>query len=280
MAGVTVVLKIAKRRGLALKLIKLFKSTHLGPSLLVSSIAFLFAYQFFTISKALIVFLTYLTGQFVVGWTNDLFDMSSDQVEMRTNKPVAMGEISQKIVKSSIFLSLLFCVGLSLTGPLGLKGGTLHLFAVGCGVSYNASLKSTVFSPIPYFLAFAALPATVYLGAGVAVPTWLVLAAGLFGVAAHFENVLKDMEVDRTSGTLGLPQRSGLTLTLIVIAITLIAIAIVLGEQIPSLRITIYTVTAISLVIIFLKSREVGFQVTMALALADVLLMISWVRPR
>jgi len=35
------------------------------------------------------------------------------------------------------------------------------------------------------------------------------LGGALFGMAAHFINVIKDMEADRRSGIAGLPQRLG-----------------------------------------------------------------------
>jgi 4-hydroxybenzoate polyprenyltransferase len=47
----------------------------------------------------------------------------------------------------------------------------------------------------------------------------------LFGMAAHFLNVLKDMDQDHASGIKGLPQRCGKTGSIIA-AVTLIALAI------------------------------------------------------
>jgi 4-hydroxybenzoate polyprenyltransferase len=53
------------------------------------------------------------------------------------------------------------------------------------------------------------------------------LGGALFGMAAHFLNVLKDMDQDHASGIKGLPQRCGKTGSIIAAA-TLIALAITL----------------------------------------------------
>jgi 4-hydroxybenzoate polyprenyltransferase len=51
-------------------------------------------------------------------------------------------------------------------------------------------------------------------------PLWMWLGGALFGVAAHFLNVIKDMKQDNQSGIKGLPQRVG-TKASVVIAIVL-----------------------------------------------------------
>ena len=38
---------------------------------------------------------------------------------------------------------------------------------------------------------------------------WMLLGGALFGMAAHFINVTKDMDQDQASGIKGLPQRLG-----------------------------------------------------------------------
>jgi 4-hydroxybenzoate polyprenyltransferase len=58
-------------------------------------------------------------------------------------------------------------------------------------------------------------------------PLWMWLGGALFGVAAHFLNVIKDMKQDKQSGIKGLPQRLG-TKASVFIAIVLIASAITL----------------------------------------------------
>jgi 4-hydroxybenzoate polyprenyltransferase len=115
----------------------------------------------------------------------------------------------------------------NLFGPLGFIGGGLSLFAVGWAVAYNFYFKFNVFSPLPYAVAFAALPSCMALSKGLMPPVWMWLGGALFGVAAHFLNVIKDMKEDNQSGIKGIPQRLG-TKASVVIAVLLIASAIAL----------------------------------------------------
>jgi 4-hydroxybenzoate polyprenyltransferase len=51
------------------------------------------------------------------------------------------------------------------------------------------------------------------------------LGGALFGMAAHFINVIKDMKQDQESGIKGLPQLLG-TQRSVIVAITLIALGV------------------------------------------------------
>jgi 4-hydroxybenzoate polyprenyltransferase len=53
----------------------------------------------------------------------------------------------------------------------------------------------------------------------------MLLGGAIFGMAAHFINVIKDMEEDQVSGIQGLPQRLG-TKRSVIVAITLIALGV------------------------------------------------------
>ena len=110
----------------------------------------------------------------------------------------------------------------NLLGPLGIKGGLVYMLGIACGVAYNFYFKFSFLSPLPYAIAFAALPSSVALSKDVTPPVWMWLGGALFGMAAHFINVVKDMEQDQVSGIQGLPQRLG-TKKSIVVAIALIA---------------------------------------------------------
>ena len=110
----------------------------------------------------------------------------------------------------------------NLLGPLGIKGGLVYMLGIACGVAYNFHFKFSILSPLPYAIALAALPSSVALSKDVTPPVWMWLGGALFGMAAHFINVVKDMEQDQVSGIQGLPQRLG-TKKSIVVAIALIA---------------------------------------------------------
>jgi 4-hydroxybenzoate polyprenyltransferase len=115
----------------------------------------------------------------------------------------------------------------NLFGPLGFVGGGLSLFAVGWAIAYNFYFKFNFLSPLPYAVAFAALPSCMALSKDQMPPLWMWLGGALFGVAAHFLNVIKDMKQDHLSGIKGLPQRVG-TQASAFIAVMLIASAITL----------------------------------------------------
>ena len=113
----------------------------------------------------------------------------------------------------------------NLLGPLGIKGGLVYMLGLACGVAYNFYFKFSILSPLPYAIAFAALPSSVALSKDVTPPVWMWLGGALFGMAAHFINVIKDMEQDQVSGIQGLPQRLG-TKKSILVAVALIAAGI------------------------------------------------------
>jgi 4-hydroxybenzoate polyprenyltransferase len=116
---------------------------------------------------------------------------------------------------------------INLFGPLGFIGGGLSIFAIGCGVLYNFYFKFTALSWLPYAVAFASLPSCMALSKGYLPPLWMWLGGALFGVAAHFLNVIKDMKEDHLSGIRGLPQRCGSKVS-IVVAVVLVLIAVAL----------------------------------------------------
>ena len=120
----------------------------------------------------------------------------------------------------------------NLLGPLGIKGGLVYMLGSACGVAYNFYFKFSILSPLPYAIAFAALPSAVAISKDINPPVWMWLGGALFGMAAHFINVIKDMKQDQVSGIEGLPQRLG-TMKSIVVAFALIVlgVAIVLTVQ-------------------------------------------------
>ena len=100
----------------------------------------------------------------------------------------------------------------------GWRAGLLHLSAVAAALTYNAGLKSTVASPVPYAVAFGILPAFVTLGlpGHPLPPLWAVVSAATLGCGAHFINTLGDQDDDIRLGVLGMPQRLGRTTSLAV----------------------------------------------------------------
>jgi len=202
----------------------LLKASHFVPTLTVSSIAFAFGVYYWWEGPAYIIAFTVFTGQLVVGWSNDLYDFADDQRHQRKNKPLVSGLISESYLRKWLIIMVPFSFVANLLGPLGLKGGLVYWLGIGCGVAYNFYFKFNVFSPLPYAVAFAALPSCVAISKSTTPPMWMWLGGAILGCAAHFVNVIKDMDQDRESAITGLPQRVGKRGS-IVIAAVLVAIA-------------------------------------------------------
>ena len=185
------------------------KASHFGPTLLVTTISFFFARIYWWEGPAYVIALGVFLGQLVVGWSNDLIDYQDDLRHHRTNKPLVAGVITESLLKKSIFIVLPLAIAFNLFGPLGFIGGSLSVFAIGCAVAYNFYFKFTILSPLPYAIAFGALPSCMALSKSQPVHLWMWLGGALFGTAAHFINVIKDMSQDQVSGIKGLPQRLG-----------------------------------------------------------------------
>jgi 4-hydroxybenzoate polyprenyltransferase len=192
-----------------LKLRGLLKASHFGPTLIVTTISWFFAAHYWWEGPAFLIAFGVFTGQLVVGWSNDLYDYADDLKHNRQNKPLVAGVISQSDLKRWLIFMVPFSFVANLLGPLGFKGGLVYMFGISMGVAYNFYFKFNLFSWLAYALAFAALPSCIAISKEVTPPVWMWLGGGLLGSAAHFINVIKDMDQDRASGIGGAPQRIG-----------------------------------------------------------------------
>jgi len=251
----------------------LLLASHFGPTLTVTLVAFLLAKKVGTFEFALSITVTVLLGQFIVGWSNDLFDYDLDKGDhTRSSKPLVSGLITRAELRASIFIALCLLLISTYVGSFGIKGGTLHLLGVGAGVAYNFYLKFNKFSPLAYAIAFAALPASIVIAAESDLPFWLPVVGAILGISAHFVNVLKDMESDQERDIYGAPQILGLFKSKVVAAITFILGATILasvsGSPFPM-------VIALAAIIFFLPvPRKVLFPVVATMAVAEVLILI------
>jgi 4-hydroxybenzoate polyprenyltransferase len=172
--------------------------------------------------NAIMVAIGVALGQLVVGWSNDLYDYADDLSHQRMNKPLVQESITRELLTRCLFIMVPLSFLANLLGPLGIKGGLVYMFGIACGVAYNFYFKFNIFSPLPYALAFAALPSSIVISQDQTPPVWMWLGGSLFGVAAHFINVLKDIEEDQVSGIGGLPQRMGMRNSIIVAGVLIV----------------------------------------------------------
>jgi 4-hydroxybenzoate polyprenyltransferase len=227
-----------------------------------------------------------LTNQLSVGLSNDWLDADRDRAVGRTDKPVALGLVPVATVRTAAFCLAAASVLLSL--PLGAAAVAAHAVFLLAGWSYNLGLKRTPLSVVPYVVGFGILPAVVTLSApeprGAA---WWALAAGAsLGVAAHFANVLPDLEDDARTGVRGLPHRLGRGVTEVVtwVALTAAAAFVALGNpaRSPLALAGLAAVAAIAVVGLILgrsaarrgaPPSRVSFRLILAAALLVVLLL-------
>lgn len=211
-----------------LKLRAYLKAAHFGPTMLITAISFVFGTILWWEGPAYVIAFTVFLGQLIIGWSNDLYDYGDDLKHNRTNKPLVAGAITAEALRKTTFIFIPIAVIANLLGPLGLKGGSVYLLGVGCGIAYNFYFKFSPFSPLPYAIACAALPASVYYAVDRTPPLWVLAGGSLLGVGFHFLNVLKDIEKDQMSSIKGLPQIVGkrasaaIALVLIVLAVLVI----------------------------------------------------------
>jgi 4-hydroxybenzoate polyprenyltransferase len=201
------------------------RAAHFGPTVIVTTVSFLLSLTQYSLIDSLRVAIAIFAGQLVVGWSNDFIDAPLDIAAHRTKKPIVSKEINPEQLKKSILVALFVALILSLFSPLGLTGTLIHFLGILSATFYNLKLKPTILSPLPYIVSFGALPWAIYLPAGNQPPLWLFIDFMLIAVAFHFFNVLKDFQWDINQGILGLPQRLGKNVSLI-ISISLVVSAL------------------------------------------------------
>ena len=201
------------------------RAAHFGPTVIVTVTTFLLALSQYSLIDSLRVAIAIFAGQLVVGWSNDFIDAPLDIAAQRTKKPIVNKEINPEQLKRSIVVALVAALLLSSFSPLGITGTLIHFLGILSATFYNLKLKPTVLSPLPYIVSFGALPWAIYLPTGNQPPLWLYLDFMLISVAFHFFNVLKDFQWDIKQGIMGLPQRLGRNVSLI-ISISLVVSAL------------------------------------------------------
>ncbi|MBH0129254.1 UbiA family prenyltransferase [Salinibacterium sp. NK8237] len=259
----------------------LARSTHPGPTIAVTLIAFALAWGSGLDGwRIAVVTVVILFNQLSIGLSNDWLDAARDRRTGRTDKPIASGEVSAGLVASVALVAAAASVGLSLLlGPLA---AAAHGVFLASGWLYNLGLKSTVASVVPYIAGFGALPAIVTLAAQPPqlAATWVIAAGALLGIAAHFSNVLPDLDDDRETGVRGLPHYLGSRASGAIIAVSLVAasLAIVFGPGTPPTTIGyigVGAIGAIAVVSATLIARNIMKRMLFCLSIAAALISVA-----
>jgi 4-hydroxybenzoate polyprenyltransferase len=274
-------------REYAVAMVPLLRSTHPGPGLAVTVVAVLLGVAVgLEPWRVVVLGLALLFDQASVGLSNDWIDAERDRAVGRSDKPIALGQIEAGTVRTAAWIAA--AAALLLTLPLGLAATAAHTVALASAWAYNAVLKNSPVSVLPYAVSFGLLPAIASLARPVpALPAWWVFVAGaLLGVAAHFANVLPDLDDDRRTGIRGLPHRLGLRPSIVItwVALLLGAVAVTIGVATGPAGIPVFAIVGllISLAISFIGTvralrRGVGrwlFRLVIAAALVDVAMLV------
>ena len=255
----------------------LARAAHGGPALAVTVVAGLLAVTAdLSVTDILLVVAAVLTGQLSIGWSNDLLDVSRDRAVHRADKPLATGHLPVSTVRAACVVALLATVPLSFA--CGLDAGIVQLVCVAAGWAYNLGMKSTVWSWLPYAVAFGGLPVFVTLTASDAAPAlWVPLAGALLGVGAHLVNALPDLDDDLATGVRGLPHRIGARWTapvataVLVLASLLICVGASLTRH-PAAWVSLLVVAALAMTAVTGRGRT-PFRAAVGIALVDVALL-------
>lgn len=271
------------------RLIWLAATSHPGPSSAVTILAALLGVALGADVGQLISLTTaVLTGQLVIGWSNDLIDADRDRIDARPDKPLATGALTSRFVGGALAIAAVITVMSSIS--LGWLPGLLHLgLVVGSGVAYNLGLKATTWSFVPYAVAFGALPVVVWcavhsapeatLALVTGPPVWMPVVGALLGVGAHLLNALPDLQQDRAHGIHGLPHRLG-GRWVQMLAPPLLLVAVVIATVIPAGPITrwgwvVLVVAGVLAVVAGITSGKTPFRAAIGIALLAVTALVA-----
>jgi 4-hydroxybenzoate polyprenyltransferase len=257
-------------------------SSHPGPSVAVSAIAAVLGIAVgLDPLHVAILGVAVLLGQLSVGLSNDWIDADRDRAVGRTDKPVAAGLVRVGAVRAAAFVTAVAAI--VLTFPLGWLATLAHTVFIVSAWTYNLGLKSTPISVLPYIVSFGLLPmiATLARPVPAAAAAWALALGALLGVAAHFANVLPDLDDDARTGIAGLPHCLGRGASGVVIWASLAAGALAAffgpaGDKTAlqwiGLTLTLLLAAAIAVVLRRPPTRLL-FQLIIAAALVNVVLL-------
>lgn len=259
-------------------------AAHPGPTVAVTAVAVLLGVGVgLDGARLALLGLVFLLDQASVGLSNDWLDAPRDRVVGRGDKPVALGWISAAAVRTGAFCCAAAAV--ALTVPLGLAATFVHAVFIASAWAYNLGLKSTPLSVLPYVVSFGLLPLVVTL----ALPepklaAWWAMGVGaLLGVAAHFTNVVPDLEDDRRTGVRGLPHALGRVWGGVVTFLALVAAAVLAvggtgaANAVPWIGFGVTLAIAALGIVLVLTRRPTRllFRLIIAAALIDVVVLTA-----
>ena len=202
----------------------LWGSSHPGPTLVVTALALALGLSIgLEAWRLTLLTVAVFAGQLSIGISNDALDASRDRAVGRTDKPLARGDVS--LPAAWVAASVCLTLALVLSAPLGWRMLAAHALTLGSAWAYNAGLKSTPLSIVPFLVSFGVFPSLATLSAPepAFAAGWAWIAGAVLGAAVHLTNVLPDLDDDERTGVRGLPHRLGARTSAVVAALGVIA---------------------------------------------------------
>lgn len=225
--------------------------SHPGPTVVVTFLAGLLAIAGgIGADRVALTVAAVLLGQLSVGWSNDAIDAQRDIAIGRRDKPIAAGAISRRVVAAAAGVALSLAVVVS--AVIGWQFCVAHVIALASAWAYNAWLKFTVASVIPFAVSFGILPSLATLAGAVPMmaPWWQSAAGALLGIAVHLTNVLPDLADDEATGVRGLGHRLGAAPSAIAAFVAVIAgTVVVFIGSVGTTPIVVALVASVSVVV-------------------------------
>ena len=277
--GAATLLSLAYR-GRMQRLSSLVAACHPAPTVAVTFVMSAFAFSLGWRGIPLVLLaVAVLIGQLSVGWSNDAFDAALDARAGRTSKPTVSGAVTAR------FLWVAAGVALGVSSVLswwvaGFVGGSFHVFSLAMAWLYNTVLSRTVWSWLPYALAFGAVPPFLTYGLeGTPPALWAVAVFAIIGVSAHVANALPDLDDDRAADVGGLVTRLGRRraefLCWALLAVGTAILASVTMSASPAASLVVVTAFAGALLISARsRSRGAAFQALLAVVAVDVVALL------
>jgi 4-hydroxybenzoate polyprenyltransferase len=266
----------------------MIRASHPGPAVAVTLVTVILAIGTgVDAGRVVLVGAAMLAGQLSIGWSNDWIDADRDTAVARSDKPIASGDVSRRAVRAAALGAVILAVPLSLLlGPLA---AVVNLVGIASGWIYNAWLKRTLASGVPYVVTFGTLPLFVTLAQSEPRPAewWAIVVGALLGFGAHFANVLPDLVDDARTGVRGLPHALGRQASGVIAFASLALASLVACGGIAAARPDLIAVAIVGLVagmaiaiagIVLASTRpptRLLFQLIMASAVVDVVLLAT-----
>lgn len=263
-------------------------ASHPGPAVAVTVVTVILAVGVgVDPARIVLVGAAMLAGQLSIGWSNDWIDADRDSAVARPDKPIASGLVSRSAVRGAAIAAAVVAVPVSLLlGPLA---ALVNIIGIASGWSYNAWLKRTPASGVPYLITFGTLPLFVTLSLAEPRPAvwWAIVVGALLGFGAHFANVLPDLDDDARTGVRGLPHILGRRPSAVVAFVSLAIVSLIASVGIATSEPGLIVVAVIGLVVgvaiaiagttlaLTRPPTRLLFQLIIASAVVDVILLTT-----